>query len=119
MKPGHDPAAAVAHIRAQTDKAFAGEPTGDMAFDALGFLLTEVAIPRAIIHDIIAGFELDAKDWLPRSEDDLLRYSYQVAGAVGVAMALVMGVVPCAETTRDRATDPGIEFHLALHARAE
>src|SRR3546814_3422021 len=41
MKPGHDPAAAVAHIRAQTGKAFAGEPTGDMAFDALGFLLTE------------------------------------------------------------------------------
>src|SRR3546814_14467843 len=87
MKPGHDPAAAVAHIRAQTDKAFAGEPTGDMAFDALGFLLTEVAIPRAIIDDIIAGFELDAKDWRPRSEDDLLRYSYHVAGAVGVAMA--------------------------------
>src|SRR3546814_2935100 len=25
MKPGHDPAAAVAHIRAQTDKAFAGD----------------------------------------------------------------------------------------------
>src|SRR3546814_1121668 len=75
MKPGHDPAAAVAHIRAQTDKAFAGEPTGDMEFDALGFLLTEVAIPRAIIDDIIAGFELHAKDWRPRSEDDLLRYS--------------------------------------------
>lgn len=25
MRPGQDPAAAVAHIRAQTDKAFAGE----------------------------------------------------------------------------------------------
>src|SRR3546814_7023227 len=82
MKPNHDPVAAVAHIRTQTDKAFAGEPTGDLAFDALGFLLTEVAIPRAVIDDIVAGFELDAKDWRPRSEDDLLRYAYHVAGAV-------------------------------------
>src|SRR3546814_11014741 len=112
MKPGHDPAAAVAHIRAQTDKAFAGEPTGDMAFDALGFLLTEVAIPRAIIDDIIAGFELDAKDWRPRSDDALLRYSYHVAGAVGVALALVMGVDPRDETTLARPPDLVIAFHL-------
>src|SRR3546814_2168193 len=88
-----------------------------MAFDALGFLLTEVAIPRAIIDDIIAGFELDAKDWRPRSEDDLLRYSYHVAGAVGVAMALVMGVDPRDETTLDRASDLGIAFQLANIAR--
>lgn len=117
MTPGHDPVAAVAHIRAQTDRAFAGEPTGEMAFDALGFLLTEIAIPRAVIDDIIAGFELDAKDWRPRSEDDLLRYSYHVAGAVGVAMALVMGIDPADETTLDRASDLGIAFQLANIAR--
>src|SRR3546814_17101476 len=112
MKPGHDPAAAVEQICAEAGKACAGEPTGDMAFDALGFLLTEVAIPRAIIDDIIAGFELDAKDWRPRSEDDLLRYSYHVAGAVGVAMALVMGVDPRDETTPDRAAAPGLAFRM-------
>jgi len=117
MKPGHDPIAAVAHIRAQTDKAFAGEPTGEMAFDALGFLLTEVAIPRWVIDDIVAGFELDAKDWRPRSEQDLLRYAYHVAGAVGVAMALVMGINPADETTLDRASDLGIAFQLANIAR--
>ncbi len=117
MKPDHDPVAAVAHIRAQTDKAFAGQPMGDMAFDALGFLLTEVAIPRWVIDDIVAGFELDAKDWRPRSEADLLRYSYHVAGAVGVAMALVMGIDPADETTLDRASDLGIAFQLANIAR--
>ena len=120
VQPGvddHDPVAAVAHIRAQTDKAFAGEPTGDLAFDALGFLLTEVAIPRRIIDDIVAGFELDAKDWRPRSEADLLRYCYHVAGAVGVAMALVMGVDPADEATLDRASDLGIAFQLANIAR--
>ena len=117
MRADHDAVAAVAYIRAQTDKAFAGEPTGDMAFDALGFLLTEVAIPRAVIDAIIAGFELDAQDWRPRSEADLLRYSYHVAGAVGVAMALVMGIDPADETTLDRASDLGIAFQLANIAR--
>src|SRR3546814_7637202 len=55
--------------------------------------------------------------WRPRSEDDLLRYSYHVAGAVGVAMALVMGVDPRDETTLDRASDLGIAFQLANIAR--
>ena len=117
MRPGHDPSAAVDRIRALTDKAFAGEPTGEPAFDALGFLLTETPIPRAVIDDIVAGFELDARDWRPRSEDDLLRYCYHVAGAVGVAMALVMGVDPDDERTLDRASDLGIAFQLANIAR--
>jgi phytoene synthase len=114
---GHDAHAAVARIHALTDKAFAGELTGDPAFDALGLLLTEVAIPRRVIGDIMAGFELDADDWRPRSEADLLRYAYHVAGAVGVAMALVMGVDPADETTLDRASDLGIAFQLANIAR--
>lgn len=114
---GHDARAALARIHALTDRAFAGEPTGDPAFDALGLLLTEVAIPRRVIDDIIAGFELDADDWRPRSEADLLRYCYHVAGAVGVAMALVMGVDPADETTLDRASDLGIAFQLANIAR--
>ena len=88
MTPGHDAKAAVARIRDLTDKAYRGEPTGEPAFDALGYLLTEVAIPRAVIDDIVAGFELDAADWRPRSEADLLRYSYHVAGAVGVAVGV-------------------------------
>ncbi|MGN6692462.1 MAG: phytoene/squalene synthase family protein, partial [Sphingopyxis sp.] len=117
MVPGHDAAAAIAKIRALTDRAYAGDQTGDPAFDALGLLLTEIDLPRRVIDDIIAGFELDARDWRPRSEADLLRYSYHVAGAVGVAMALVMGVDPADETTLDRASDLGIAFQLANIAR--
>ena len=70
-----------------------------------------------MIDDIVAGFELDAKDWRPRSENDLLRYCYHVAGAVGVAMALVMGIDPDDERTLDRASDLGIAFQLANIAR--
>ncbi|MBW8294719.1 phytoene/squalene synthase family protein [Sphingopyxis sp.] len=117
MSHDHDAQAALARIRTLTDAAFAGQPTGDQAFDALGYLLTEVAIPRAVIDDIIAGFALDADDWRPRSEADLLRYCYHVAGAVGVAMALVMGVDPADEATLDRASDLGIAFQLANIAR--
>ncbi|SKB36576.1 phytoene/squalene synthase family protein [Sphingopyxis flava] len=117
MGAGHDAKAALTRIRALTDRAFAGEPTGEPAFDALGLLLTEIAIPCAVIDDIIAGFELDADDWRPRSEEDLLRYAYHVAGAVGVAMALVMGVDPADATTLDRASDLGIAFQLANIAR--
>lgn len=117
MALGHDPAAALAVIRRRTDAAFAGERTGDMAFDALGYLLTQVAIPRSVIDDIIAGFALDANDWRPRSEDDMLRYCYHVAGAVGVAMALIMGVAPDDEVTLDRASDLGMAFQLANIAR--
>ncbi|ALC10596.1 phytoene/squalene synthase family protein [Sphingopyxis sp. 113P3] len=117
MGVGHDAQAALARIRALTDRAFAGEPTGEAAFDALGLLLTEIVIPRAVIDDIIAGFELDADDWRPRSEADLLRYAYHVAGAVGVAMAHVMGIDPADETTLDRASDLGIAFQLANIAR--
>jgi phytoene synthase len=117
MSSDHDAAAAVAKIHALTDAVYRGEVTGEPAFDALGLLLTEVDIPRWVIDDIIAGFALDADDWRPRSEKDLLRYCYHVAGAVGVAMALVMGVDPADQRTMDRAADLGLAFQLANIAR--
>ena len=43
----------------------------------------------------------------------MLRYCYHVAGAVGVIMALVMGVDPGDDDTLDRACDLGIAFQLA------
>lgn len=108
----------LATIRTLTELALVGERTGSSAFDALGQLLREVAIPHAMIEDVIAGFELDAREWRPRSEADMLRYCYHVAGAVGVLMAAVMGV-PCVEDdaeaadTLDRACDLGIAFQLS------
>jgi phytoene synthase len=68
-------------------------------------------------EDVIAGFALDAADWRPRSEGDLMRYCFHVAGAVGVMMAVVMGVSPTDEDTLDRACDLGLAFQLANIAR--
>jgi phytoene synthase len=32
---------------------------------------------------MIAGFQLDADEWQPKSADDLFRYCYSVAGVSG------------------------------------
>jgi phytoene synthase len=112
-----DPMARLGTIRFLTDAALDGQATGDPAFDALGIVARECNIPRRFIDDHIAGFALDAEDWSPRTEGDLLRYCYHVAGVVGCMMAVVMGVDPQDEETLDRACDLGLAFQLANIAR--
>ncbi|MEO0644108.1 MAG: phytoene/squalene synthase family protein [Pseudomonadota bacterium] len=109
--------ARLALIRKLTAKAFAGEPTGDPAFDALGVVASECGLTPAMAEDVIAGFELDAEDWRPRTQSDMMRYCYHVAGAVGVMMAVVMGVSPDDTDTLDRANDLGLAFQLSNIAR--
>ncbi len=112
LGPQDNADARLATIRTLTELAFAGEWTGEPAFDALGLLSREVPVTLAMAEDVIAGFALDAAEWRPRSEADMLRYCYHVAGAVGVMMAAVMGVPEGDEDTLDRACDLGIAFQL-------
>ncbi len=120
---GHDaatpdnPAERIAFIRKQTDAALAGKPTGLAPFDALALVAAETGIPADLPHDHLAGFARDAAGWSPANEQELLSYCYQVAGAVGVMMAHVMGVDPRDRDTLDRASDLGIAFQLANIAR--
>ncbi len=107
----------VAHIAELTTEALSGRATGDPAFDALGVVAGECAIPHKYVYDLIEGFALDAAEWHPRSEADLLRYCYHVAGAVGCMMAVVMGVDPDDEPTMKAACDLGLAFQLANIAR--
>ena len=104
-------------IRARTARALAGDATGDPSFDALGVVARETGITPAMAEDVIAGFALDADGWRPRTEADMMRYCFHVAGAVGVMMAVVMGVAPDDEDTLDRACDLGLAFQLANIAR--
>ena len=117
MAVPQDPQARLAHIRAMTATALAGDATGDPAFDGLGVVAAECAIPHRFALDLVEGFALDADGWRPQSEDDMLRYCYHVAGAVGLMMAVVMGVEPDDEATLDRACDLGLAFQLANIAR--
>jgi phytoene synthase len=112
-----DATARLSRMRTLTAKALAGEETGDLSFDCLGVVAVETGLPHAYAHDLIDGFALDAQDWRPRSEQDLLRYCYHVAGTVGCMMAVVMGVAPHDAATLNRACDLGIAFQLANIAR--
>lgn len=112
-----DPEIRLFAIRDKTEAALRGEPTGDPAFDALGVVVAECGIPPNLPRDLVQGFALDAAGFRPRSEDDMLRYCYHVAGAVGCMMAIVMGVPADDEATLDRACDLGLAFQLANIAR--
>ena len=107
----------LAEIRALTDLALEGRPSGNPSFDAFSVVAHECGITRAMAEDVIAGFALDAAEWQPRSEADMLQYCFHVAGAVGVMMAVVMGIAPDDEDTLDRAADLGHAFQLANIAR--
>ncbi len=104
-------------IRILTRRALDGQPTADVAFDALGQVASETGITQEMCDDVIAGFQLDADGWRPRAEGDLMRYCYHVAGAVGVMMARVMGVPSDEQETLDRACDLGLAFQLNNIAR--
>ncbi len=112
-----DGQARLSTLRVLTDAALKGDPTGDPAFDGFGLVMRECAIPHRFAHDLLEGFALDAREWRPRSQDDMLRYCYHVAGAVGCMMAVLMGVDPDDRATLDRACDLGLAFQLANIAR--
>jgi phytoene synthase len=117
-----DPAERIAFLRSATADALAGRPTGLAAFDAFAAVAAECAIPPDLAADHLAGFERDATGWAPATEQELLSYCYQVAGAVGVMMAHVMGVPASdpdtrAQDTLRRAADLGLAFQLANIAR--
>ena len=117
LDAAHDPAAELIIMRRLTEKAIAGKSTSVPAFDCLAVVAAECGLTQKMCDDVIEGFALDAADWRPRSEDDLYQYCYHVAGAVGVMMAVVMGVAPDDNETLDRACDLGIAFQLANIAR--
>jgi phytoene synthase len=112
-----DPQARLETIRVRTQAALDGEWVGDAAFDALRIVVAETSMPHRFVWDVVEGFALDAADWRPRHEEDLYRYCYHVAGAVGCMMAVVMGVRPDQDYVLDRACDLGLGFQLANIAR--
>jgi 15-cis-phytoene synthase len=117
MSAVDNPQERLAFLRDMTERALAGEVTGDPAFDALGLVVRECKIPHAWPRDLIHGFAMDAAEFSPRTRDDLLTYCYHVAGVVGLMMAVIMGIDADDDVTLDRACDLGMAFQLANIAR--
>jgi phytoene synthase len=107
----------LARLEGQTRAALAGEPIEEAAFAALQRVIREHAIPEHLPFDILQGFRMDVEERRYGTVEDLLSYCYHVAGAVGVTMALIMGVDPKDGETLDRACDLGLAFQLTNIAR--
>ena len=112
-----DAARELERVRDRTRRALAGERTGEAAFDALGVVARETGLPAHWPDELVAGFALDVAGFAPGNEADLMRYCWHVAGAVGVMMAVVMGVRPDDRATLICAADLGLAFQLNNIAR--
>lgn len=113
MPPGER----LALLETKTRAALAGRAPDDPAFAALARLAESHALPHFIPIDILGGFRMDVEGRPYRTVHDLLDYCYGVAGAVGIGMAIVMGVDRDDRATLDRACDLGLAFQLTNIAR--
>jgi 15-cis-phytoene synthase len=111
------PAERLALLEQRTRDALAGVPQDDPAFAAFARVAAKHRIPAQLPLDILDGFRMDVEDRQYRTLDDLLGYCYGVAGAVGVTMAVIMGVDPKDRAVLDRACDLGLAFQLTNIAR--
>ena len=102
-------------LRADTRAALNGEPTDNPVYAGLARVVNTHNIDHRHPFDLLKGFEMDASERVYESVDNILDYSYHVAGVVGVMMANIMGVRDAA--TLDRASDLGLAFQLTNIAR--
>ncbi|NRA28742.1 MAG: phytoene/squalene synthase family protein [Parvularculaceae bacterium] len=114
---GAPDASELKRLWAETDAAYSGETPQTWQFEALQAVAMETGMPIHFVQDLLRGFEMDVAQHSYDSLEDTLRYSYHVAGVVGVMMAIVMGVSPDDDETLDRASDLGIAFQLTNIAR--
>lgn len=111
------PAERLSALEDRTRSALAGTPQDEPAFEALQRVARKHAIPARLPLDILDGFRRDVEEHRYATVDDLLAYCYGVAGAVGVIMAIIMGIAADERDTLDRACDLGIAFQLTNIAR--
>ncbi|MEO1265511.1 MAG: phytoene/squalene synthase family protein [Pseudomonadota bacterium] len=106
--------AALHELTDQTTRALAGQ-TDQPVFEALRRVVEKHTIPHIHPFELLEGFRMDVDAERYETLDDTLRYSYHVAGVVGVMMAMIMGVRE--RETLNRASDLGIAFQLTNIAR--
>lgn len=102
-------------LRQQTQAALDGISTDNPIFAGLARVVKTHSIDRKHPFALLKGFEMDATDRVYANLNDVLDYSYHVAGVVGVMMANIMGVKEA--KTLDRASDLGLAFQLTNISR--
>jgi phytoene synthase len=112
---GEDPEAALENLNARLAAAYAGAPAQTPIDRAFAATVEAFGIPKTLPAALIEGLAWDAAGRRYASLAELLDYAARVAGAVGVMMALVMGVRDSAGLAR--AADLGVAMQLSNIAR--
>ncbi len=107
---GDDQGDALACLRDRLDRAYAGRPLPIAADRAFAEVVASHAIPRALPEALLEGFAWDTEGRRYQTREELEAYAARVAGAVGVMMALLMGVR--APEALARAADLGVAMQL-------
>ena len=79
-------------LRAELDQIFGGQVLHDPILSGFREVALERQIPRFYAEELLAGLQMDVDFVRFETMDDLLLYSYRVAGIVGLMMCHVMGV---------------------------
>ncbi|MEO0999336.1 MAG: phytoene/squalene synthase family protein [Pseudomonadota bacterium] len=107
--------AAVLRLEARLDAAYAGRPEDAPADRAFARMVAETGMPRALPDALIEGLAWDAMGRRYATLSELRAYASRVASAVGVMMAVIMGVREAGALAR--AADLGVAMQLTNIAR--
>ena len=81
----------LAALRAEMDRALAGDVSGSPVWPAFRDTVERFQIPRRYLHDLISGAEMDLTVNVYETFDRLREYCYRVAGTVGLCCVHVFG----------------------------
>jgi phytoene synthase len=113
--PGGAATIALAGLRAQLDRIYAGRPGSQPMERLLTRVVQEYAIPRTLLDALLEGFEWDAAGRRYATLMALQAYAARVAGSVGALMSLLMEVR--LHIVLARACDLGVAMQLTNIAR--
>ncbi len=112
---GADRRLALERLGERLDAAYAGAPESTPVDRAFAATVAAFAIPKALPAALIEGLSWDVQGRCYDNVEALMEYAARVAGAVGVMMALVMGVR--SPEALARAADLGVAMQLTNIAR--
>jgi phytoene synthase len=77
--------------RAQVDEALRGDVSADLILPALADTVRRYAIPHQHFHELLDGTEMDQTATRYATFNDLYKYCYRVASAVGLVVLPIFG----------------------------
>lgn len=119
------PGSETARIAAELDRwdAWLADPRREDGVDALKTALAEVltayAIPPSYLRALLLGLREDLEGRTVETFEDLERYSFRVAGSVGLAMCHVLGTTTRSALTAATALGIGMQLTNILRDVAE